>query len=71
MSSDEWRTFNIPFASRPAFVYGESRWTLTQVLAAEWGVRNYSGGVVMVGHVQVEVFASLIPEEEKNHFRDF
>jgi hypothetical protein len=68
LTSDEWRTFNVPFSSRPGFVYGESRWTLTQVLAAEWGVRNYSGGIVMVGHVFVEVFASLIPEEEHRLF---
>lgn len=64
-NSGTFRTWQVPFHSRPRFLTGMSRWSLADVLAADWGVENEDAETVQVSHVGVDIFASLIPESEQ------
>ena len=59
---DSYQTYQVPFPSRPRFSTGESRWTLSHLLEAEYGVQNSSGGEAYVSHLGLELYASLRPE---------
>lgn len=59
-----WKTWQVPFYGRPQFTMGMTRWTLEDILAAEWGVKNNTAEIVQVSHVSLDVFASLTPEAE-------
>jgi hypothetical protein len=63
LSSDR-QTFTVPFYHRPSFPTGSSRWDLPAILAAEWGVKNEAAAEATVDYERLEVFSSLVPEEE-------